>query len=156
MRFIRGHNSYGMDRSGPRIKKRWTVEDRGYETPCWIWQLRIGKHGYGMLGVKGRDWLAHRWHYSQAKGPIPDGLQIDHLCGIRECVNPDHLEPVTALTNTRRGRSLKLTPAEMIEIYERRRGGETTHALAVAFGISPETVRLIGINGPFSRRRPKF
>ena len=49
--------------------------------------------------------LAHRWSYEYHVGPIPDGLQLDHLCRVRHCVNPQHLEPVTARENTLRGMS---------------------------------------------------
>lgn len=76
------------------------------EAGCWIWQRRIGTHGYGAL--TGRDngkpvvRLAHRVSYEAHVGPIPDGLQIDHLCAVTACVNPAHLEPVTAAENIRR------------------------------------------------------
>lgn len=46
---------------------------------------------------------AHREAYKAFKGEIPDGLELDHLCRVRNCVNPDHLEPVTRLENARRG-----------------------------------------------------
>lgn len=156
MRFIRGHNSKGMDRSGPRKETRYVAEDRGYSTPCWIWQLRINKRtGYGKVRVKGKDWLAHRWHYTEARGEIPPGLQLDHLCRSRDCVNPDHLEPVTAVTNSRRGRSPKLTYAQAEEVWKRRQTGETIRALAAEFNVSPSLVSLIGRRGPLQTRRPR-
>ncbi len=61
MRFIRGHNSAGMDRSKPYKPIRYIEEDLGFKTPCWIWQLkRAPRTGYGVLGAGGRDWLAQR------------------------------------------------------------------------------------------------
>lgn len=153
MKFIRGHNNRGIDRSGPRIAERWKLEDRGFGTPCWIWQLKTNATGYGYVSVKGRDHLAHRYQYEQSHGPIPDGLQLDHLCRQRLCVNPEHLEPVTPLENMRRGLPMKLTPAQAWAIHERRLAGETCRALADEFGVSKETVRLIGKHSPSRRRR---
>jgi hypothetical protein len=59
--------------------------------------------GYGAFMVGGRNVRVHRWAYETLVGPIPDGLVIDHLCRVRNCVNPDHLEPVTHRENIRRG-----------------------------------------------------
>lgn len=66
---------------------------------CWLWTGHINGSGYGTMG--GRS--VHRLVYIELVGPIPDGLQLDHLCRIRNCVNPAHLEPVTAAENVRRG-----------------------------------------------------
>lgn len=68
------------------------------EDGCWIWQGAINTSGYGSAGPR----LAHRASYEEFVGPIPAGLQIDHLCRVTLCVNPDHLEPVTELENKRR------------------------------------------------------
>lgn len=73
---------------------------------CWVWTARKTKTGYGLFSYRnsGRQYqnYAHRISYELYVGKIPDGLQIDHLCRNRSCVNPEHLEPVTALENTRR------------------------------------------------------
>lgn len=71
-------------------------------TGCWLWLGHLNKDGYGRGSHKGAKWLAHRFSYETAVGPIGDGLEIDHLCRVRCCVNPDHLEPVTPIENTRR------------------------------------------------------
>jgi hypothetical protein len=152
MRFIRGHNSAGVDRSGAR-KTHYLEEERGYETPCWTWLLRKSKHGYGNVRVKGKDLLAHRWYYEQARGPIPEGLQLDHLCQNRDCVNPDHMEPVTPLENTRRSRSSKLTLEQAQEIERLAKTGLSSYKIAPRFGVSPQTVRLIRKNGADGPRR---
>ncbi len=74
---------------------------------CWIWQLRTTEDGYGKVQVNGRTWLAHRASYTMFKGPIPEGLTIDHLCKNTLCVNPAHLESVTDIENKRRALALR-------------------------------------------------
>ena len=69
---------------------------------CWLWTAAINPKGYGQF-KHGNMVYAHRFSYEQAKGPIPKGLQIDHLCRVRHCVNPDHLEAVSRRTNILRG-----------------------------------------------------
>ena len=76
--------------------------DVNEETECWVW---IGPHnrtGYGLFKIGGERRLAHRVSWELHRGPIPDGLTIDHLCRNRECVNPEHLEPVTQVENNLR------------------------------------------------------
>lgn len=70
---------------------------------CWIWQLAIDQGGYGVVsvGAKGQQ-LAHRASYESLIGPIPEGLHLDHLCRVRRCVNPRHLDPVTPKVNVER------------------------------------------------------
>jgi len=75
------------------------------EGGCWHWVGALQPNGYGRVKVGGRALMAHRAVYEAVCGPIPDGLQLDHLCRNRGCVNPAHLEPVTQLENTLRGNS---------------------------------------------------
>lgn len=69
---------------------------------CWEWQGHIPSDGYGRIYLEGRQWLAHRASYTAFSGPIPDGLNMDHLCRNRRCVNPEHVEPVTQSENLKR------------------------------------------------------
>lgn len=69
---------------------------------CWEWAGSVSATGYGKFYVDGPR-LAHRVAYELTRGPIPDGLQIDHLCRNRRCVNPAHLEAVTQRVNILRG-----------------------------------------------------
>lgn len=84
-----------------------------FKTGCWLWIGNTNKHGYGIVqqgGLEGGMRLrAHRAVYELLVGPIPDGLTLDHLCRVRHCVNPAHLEPVTRGENVRRGEPAQRT-----------------------------------------------
>lgn len=75
------------------------------EDGCWLWKGTISTNGYGRFAVNGTTRPAHRIIYEILVGPIPEGLTIDHLCRVRHCVRPDHLEPVTQYVNQSRGTS---------------------------------------------------
>lgn len=73
---------------------------------CWLWTGAMHPAGYGRIrigGRRGRQQYAHRWLYGQVVGPVPLRLDLDHLCRVRRCVRPSHLEVVTRLTNIQRG-----------------------------------------------------
>jgi len=70
---------------------------------CWLWLGPCHRTGYGQYYFKGHRLAAHRIAYELENGPIPLGLQLDHLCRVRACVRPDHLEPVTQRDNIIRG-----------------------------------------------------
>jgi len=72
--------------------------DRGFLSPCWLWQGRVDRNGYGRIKRDGVEVPVH-WIL---KGDPPEGMEVDHLCKQRACVNPDHLEFVTREENLRR------------------------------------------------------
>ena len=75
--------------------------------PCWICHRKVGSNGYiHMTKFQLKRTRPHRLAYELVKGPIPQGLHIDHLCRNRICVNPDHMEPVTLVENVMRGESI--------------------------------------------------
>jgi len=98
-----------------RFDAKWTPEPN---TGCWLWTASTNKNGYGQFRfgsqVDGTRTmvLAHRWAYEHLVGPIPEGLQLDHLCRAPWCVNPEHLEPVTSRENTVRGNEARGTTAQ--------------------------------------------
>lgn len=73
------------------------------ESGCWLWLGSIDQCGYGKMGARNGETLAHRNSYREFVGPIPQGLEIDHLCKVRCCVNPLHLQVVTHQQNVARG-----------------------------------------------------
>lgn len=75
------------------------------EGECWIWTGAKDPEGYGRVNFNGHanSELAHRVAYREFVGPIPEGLELDHLCRNPSCINPKHLEPVTKSINAKRG-----------------------------------------------------
>lgn len=94
-------------------KPEKTLEERFWEKvkktdECWLWQASLTFGGrYGGIRVGPKMVPVHRLSYEWAYGPIPDGLELDHLCRNTRCVRPDHLEPVTHRVNMQRGASVK-------------------------------------------------
>lgn len=142
IRFIKNHSL-----GAPRLEwgeHLWAPEDRGFATPCWIWKFAISNAGYGVFANQTRisnSRLAHRESFVRAKGTIPVGLTLDHLCGVTSCVRPDHLEPVTHAENVRRGKRARMTPAIREEIFRLRKDGLTQVSIAEKVGLSRSAVR---------------
>lgn len=82
-----------------RIADKYFVGDGG----CWEWTASRDAGGYGRVKAYGSMRVAHRVLYELLIGQVPEGLQLDHLCRNRGCVNPEHLEPVTRKENVNRG-----------------------------------------------------
>lgn len=85
------------------VEQRFALRYEIAENGCWNWTGAIHL-GYGEIRWKGRLFRAHQIAYLLFKGDVPEGLEIDHLCENRRCVNPDHLEAVTHQVNIARGR----------------------------------------------------
>ena len=88
-----------------RFSEKYTIEPN---TGCWLWTAGLNNAGYGMFAVSKHDIrLAHRWFYEISTGSeVSAILDLDHLCRVRCCVNPRHLEPVSRSENLRRGFNL--------------------------------------------------
>jgi hypothetical protein len=120
-------------------RRGWRIlhEDRGYDSPCHIWQGSLMPLGYGQVRADGRTRQAHRVAYERERGPIPLGAQLDHICRVPRCVNPAHLEVVTNAENTRRGDRTRLTKADAVAIRVDKR---PRRQIAAAYGVTPEHV----------------
>lgn len=132
-RFLRGHQIQRKN-----IDQMYVVDAN---TGCWNW---IGHRdsGYGRIGSK----LAYRLTYERAKGTVPNGLRLDHLCRNRACVNPEHLEPVTHAENCRRGANCRLTLEDVRKIRSAAaRGGPRGYKtrLARQFGVGPTLIHKV-------------
>lgn len=136
VKYVNGHNG----RRDLRERFWEKVDKTSSPTGCWLWTGAIIK-GYGSIKVadEKRSKLAHRVSYEWARGPIPDGLTIDHLCRTTACVNPMHLEAVTSAVNTLRGTAfsavnarkthcLRDHPFDAVNTYVDRRGARHCRA----------------------------
>lgn len=83
-----------------RFEEKFTPEPN---SGCWLWLASCSAKGYGYFFDGERNVKAHRWSYQHHVGPIPDNLVIDHICRVRCCVNPAHLEIVSNRENVLRG-----------------------------------------------------
>jgi hypothetical protein len=115
----------GVSLFDPRLAPRfWSKVIPEPNTGCWLWLGADNGRGYGRVCIDGRTMYAHRVTFERLRGPIPDGMQLDHLCRMRGCCNPAHLQPVTNAENTKRGSR----PTQLAE-ENRRRGAAQTHCI---------------------------
>lgn len=103
----------------------WKYVDKSGPDGCWLWTGGLDAHGYGSFHLNGRNAYAYQVAYKWTVGKIPAGLDLDHLCRVRACVNPDHLEAVT------RGENLHRSPLTQTSINAAKthciRGHELTY-----------------------------
>jgi len=111
---LKRRNSYRIGMNYNRAKSNLSTIDRLYyrmdidsKTQCWNFNGTPDKDGYGCLTYSGKTYKIHRFSYLLFKGEIPPNYVIDHLCGNRNCYNPDHLEAVTQSENINRGHTGK-------------------------------------------------
>ena len=90
---------------GQPVTLDWLRANTATYGDCWLWRGAVNSHGYASVKVAGRVVAGHVLAYTLAHGPIAPGMERDHRCGLRGCINPAHLEPVTHTENVRRGRS---------------------------------------------------
>ncbi|MCD1287337.1 MULTISPECIES: HNH endonuclease signature motif containing protein [unclassified Brevibacterium] len=77
------------DQAIPFEELLWSRVDR--TDTCWLWTGPLSDQNYGLFNKDRKTWYAHRYFYTRFKGEIPEGLEIDHICWVTNCVNPDHL-----------------------------------------------------------------
>ena len=101
LKFIRGHANKGKTIRNSVANNLHKAIEIDESSGCWNWEKCLSQ-GYGVFRWNGRSWLAHRAIYMMAGNKIPDGMDLDHLCGNRRCVNPEHLRASTRLEHMRR------------------------------------------------------
>lgn len=135
LRFVLGHAPRGKyKRANGIVPTDYRVEDRGYATPCHVWLLNLNNFGYPTCSYRGKPGVyAHRLAYASKHGYWPE--RLDHLCRVPACVNPDHLEPVTASVNSQR--SPLVTRLSHDDVRAIRAADESSYVLAERYGIDP-------------------
>ncbi len=140
MSMPRGHKT---DRSfEAHIQNVWMEPNTG----CWLWPggVRNSRLGYGVTKRNGKRVLAHRVSYEIHKGPIPEGLEVRHICDVPLCVNPEHLLVGTHKQNMedmgrrKRNTSVRKLTSEQVEII--RSSALSHRALAERFGVSHRNI----------------
>ena len=121
----------------PRPKEPFETYVKEQADGCHIWTGTVNNSGYGWYRRKG----AHVYIYIRKHGPVPEGLEIGHLCGVKLCVNPAHLEAMTHEKNNQQMKSgVKLTEKKVQEIREKSARGVSARSLASKFGVNRNAI----------------
>jgi hypothetical protein len=137
------HNRCRQCRSEIAAKKGEPRFDVDEQTGCWNWRGAKNSKGYSNMRHNGGTKSAARVFYERIRGPIPDGLELDHVaCNNRGCVNPWHVEPSTHLANVRRAAHVKLDE-ELAEVIRAMAPTFSSPVLAKMFRVNPVTIQRV-------------
>ncbi len=128
--YVHGHNGRC---TGPMYLER----DRGHDTLCWIWQHNFDTFGYGKFQFDRKTILAHRHFYEKRHGSLPKNIHLHHLCEQPDCMNPDHLQPLTPAAHAHIRKTTKLDfekVEKMKKLYAD--GGYSYRTLGLEFGVA--------------------
>lgn len=111
----------------------------------WLWLGTTDKNGYAIIWIGGKTQGVHRYLYKKLVDPsLPDDKDLDHLCRIVACINPECLEPVSTLENVRRGNGTSLSFGQVIEIRNLYKTGKYTHQrLGKIFKVGRSTISMV-------------
>lgn len=122
-----------------RKSKKYEVDPK---TGCWIWLLYRNEDGYGVMWYAENEnsERAHVVYYERAKGSVPEGKELHHVCETKACVNPDHLEPLTKSEHIRRDRSV-LNISQVRDVRRLSFEGKSSRNIAKLLGVSRGAVQ---------------
>lgn len=135
-RFVAGHQFRKVD------TPEYHEEDRGFRTPCWIWDRRYSKWGYGQKGENRVSTNAHIVYWKRKNGPVPEGCELHHMCEVRACANPDHVTPLTRQEHQQITAKI-LTGCAVKEIRDLRRWGMGQREIAEIYGVTRPNISMV-------------
>jgi hypothetical protein len=135
VRYIKGHHNL--------LPESYTEEECGYETPCGVFRNEK-VDGYGYVQREGRFIYAHRYFYEREYGSLPEGYQLHHKCGVKNCIRLSHLEPLSIVEHQRVHPRSKLSIEKAREIRHLVLAcGESRATVAQHYGVSRDLVEAV-------------